>query len=302
MQSRTFDVALAGLLEGKKHALSRADVDSIVKSVPTSNGIWIPTEARKTMLDLINSLSSKPFEIDTQGYLQLKANEQEDQTKSALFAEKLLSLINGQECIILSPTMEIWYDGNGGPAPSPSGFGDTYSIQIQGETSRLVLLNGSLFKTYGTSASNVTVSSLLLDQVLENGTNYSTLINKELSGKSVEAMLSSSSILIVSGGIMTSAQTTYAGPGSSIYAPVGSVDNGEYISIIGFEQGWLHIEYETDNGNKQGYVPAGSVGYSGSLPTADYHGGYYNAPNANLSVYYLPSIAGITIGSVNAFE
>lgn len=206
-QSRTFDVALAGLLEGKKHSLSRTDVDGIVKNVPTSNGIWIPTAARKTMLNLINSLSSKPFEIDTQGYLKLKANETEDQTKSALFAEKLLSLINGQECIILSPTTEIWYDGNGGPAPSPSGFGDAYSVQIQGKTGRLVLLNGSLFKTYGTPASNVTVSSLLVDQLLEDGTSYSTLINKELSGKSSKSMLSAFSINIAAGGTMTSAQT-----------------------------------------------------------------------------------------------
>lgn len=302
VQSRTFDVALAGLLEGKKHALSRTDIDGIVKGVPTSNGIWIPATARKTMLDLINSLSSKPFEIDPQGYLQLKANEPEDQTKSVIFAEKLLSLINGQECIILSPTTEIWYDGGGGPAPSPSGFGDAYSVQIQGETSRLILLNGSLFKIYGTSASNVTVSSLLLNQLLENGTNYSTLINKELSAKSSKLVFSAFSINIAAGGTMTSAQTTYAGPGGSIYAQVGSVDNGEYINIIDFEQGWLYIEYGTTNGSKRGYVPSGNVSYSGSVPTADYHGGYYNAPNANLSVYYLPTVNGLSAGSIYAYE
>ncbi|AVQ95882.1 hypothetical protein DRA42_06350 [Ethanoligenens harbinense] len=254
------------------------------------------------MLTLINSLSSKPFEIDVQGYLKLKADAPEDQTKSALFADKLLSLINGQERIILSPATEIWYDNSGEPAPSPTGFGDAYSIQIQGEKSRLVLLDGSLFKAYGTDASNVTVSSLLLDQLLEDGIHYSNLISKELAEKSSRLLISAFSINIAAAGTMTSAQTSYAGPGGSIYAQVGSVDNGEYISIIDFEQGWLYIEYGTANGNKRGYVPSGSVSYSGSVPTADYHGGYYNAPNANLNVYYLPTVSGLSVGSIYAYE
>lgn len=292
-----FDVALAGLSCKSGDTLSSDNIQNDLKSIPTKNGVWIPTAYRDDILSLINEGSSETFTVDADGYLKLDDNSTTDSAKSSIITEKLLLLIQGNQRIILASTDKIWYYDGNSDSFFNSAFGDTYSIQFQSQDSRLILLNSTLFKKYSLENNNIIVSALLFDQLFNDGIDYSTIIKLPRSF----AMLSLNRI--ATSGTMKSAQTAYMGPGTtSIYAKAGSVDSGESVSVINIEQGWIYIEYNTSNGHKRGYVPSGTVSYSGSLPTANYLDGYYNATTGERNIYYLPSTSGLTVGSVYSGE
>lgn len=291
------DVALAGTVCKKDNLLTSDNIDNNLKAIPSKNGVWVPSNYRDSILSLINEASSKPFIISVDGYLELKDGGISDSQKSSVITEKLLLLIKSNQRVILAPTEKIWSYDSKVNVFFESIFGDTYSVQFENKNSRLILLNSTLFKKYDYKNNNIIVSALLFDQIFNDGIDYSTIIK-------IPPTFSLLSINpVATSGTMDSAQTTYMGPGnSSIYAKAGSVDSGESVSVINIEQGWVYIEYNTSGGHKRGYVPSGTVSYSGSLPTANYLDGYYNATLGNTSIYYLNSATGITVGTVYGGE
>ena len=105
-------------------------------------------------------------------------------------------------------------------------------------------------------------------------------------------------------GISTASQTVYSGPSTS-YTTVGSIGNGEYVSILNKERdlAWYHIVYTVNNTTSQkcGYVPlSGLTSISGNVYDQEYIG-YQGYSTASQNVYSSPS-RDIVAGSISNGE
>lgn len=79
-------------------------------------------------------------------------------------------------------------------------------------------------------------------------------------------------------------QDVYAGPSSSIYAIIGSINYLESVVMLGESFGWYHIRYSVNNGanEKFGYIPKDNINVLGSdsFDEEDFYGGICYAKNA----------------------
>lgn len=73
----------------------------------------------------------------------------------------------------------------------------------------------------------------------------------------------------------------YSGPGSTVYAKIGSLNSGDTYEVLWNEFGWQYIMYSTSSGYKTGYIPGGPSGaYNSSFST-----GLQAQMNQSQSVY-----------------
>lgn len=99
----------------------------------------------------------------------------------------------------------------------------------------------------------------------------------------------------------------YAGPSTSIYANIGSVDSSDTVGVLGKEGSYYYIQYSTASGPKRGYVAQSALGSfsgSGSVKSTGVEtvAAYADAPSSNCTVYSCPNSNCATIGSVSAYE
>ena len=68
-----YKVALAGMI--KNDMPNNNEVDNLVAKKTEKSGIWISENSRKEFLEFVNSFNNNIFEIDEEGYLQVKQDE-----------------------------------------------------------------------------------------------------------------------------------------------------------------------------------------------------------------------------------
>ncbi len=155
---------------------------------------------------------------------------------------------------------------------------------------------------YGPSTSYVlrgTFTSSRVVNVIEKEGNY-YLIEYSVSGGSVRGYILGTSLTGILGSVSTASNnihkfglnvygataTVYGGPSKTSYVAIGSISNREIVTVLKASgSSWYHIEYDTANGNKRGYIQAAStripgLTYAYNMPirmgtrTADYRSGH----------------------------
>lgn len=99
----------------------------------------------------------------------------------------------------------------------------------------------------------------------------------------------------------------YAGPSTSIYANIGSVDTSDTVGVLGKEGSYYYIQYSTSSGSKRGYVAMSALNSfsgSGSVKSTGVESAvaYADAPSSSCTVYSCPNSNCATIGSIGAYE
>lgn len=99
----------------------------------------------------------------------------------------------------------------------------------------------------------------------------------------------------------------YAGPSTSIYANIGSVDSSDTVGVLGKEGSYYYIQYSTASGSKRGYVAISALGAfsgSGSVKSTGVEtvAAYADATKTACTVYSCPNSNCATIGSISAAE
>lgn len=99
----------------------------------------------------------------------------------------------------------------------------------------------------------------------------------------------------------------YAGPSTSIYANIGSVDTSDTVGVLGKEGSYYYIQYSTSSGSKRGYVAMSALNsFSGSgsvkATGVESAAAYADAPSSSCTVYSCPNSNCATIGSIGAYE
>lgn len=109
-------------------------------------------------------------------------------------------------------------------------------------------------------------------------------------------------------GRVTVNSTVYYGESTSTYQQAGTVYADEFVSILGEEDGWLYIEYNTSSGRKRGYIAESNVYmyYWGRHVAIPFNCKPYGLSNywvtGNHTVYAGPSTQYCTVGSVSDGE
>lgn len=104
---------------------------------------------------------------------------------------------------------------------------------------------------------------------------------------------------------MGQATTVYAGPSSTVYAPIGSVASGESVAVVAMENGWFAIDYIALTQMKRGYVPVSSLDNATTLSSAFTEvsfSGYLDQISTYLTILSGPGTNYATNGSVSANE
>lgn len=99
----------------------------------------------------------------------------------------------------------------------------------------------------------------------------------------------------------------YAGPSTSIYANIGSVDSSDTVGVLGKEGSYYYIQYSTSSGAKRGYIAKSSLKSFASDAKVEPTGvesvaAYADAPKTACTVYSCPNSNCATIGSISADE
>lgn len=99
----------------------------------------------------------------------------------------------------------------------------------------------------------------------------------------------------------------YAGPSTSIYANIGSVDSSDTVGVLGKEGSYYYIQYSTSSGSKRGYITKSALKSFASDSTVYPTGvesvaAYADAPKTACTVYSCPNSNCATIGSISADE
>lgn len=105
-----FEILLACVLnhdEGaSENEFELSEVPSIILQKPTKNGVWIEEESREYVLNLINSLTSKIYKVDTDGYLiedlNLTKEESDIMENYNFYTEKIDEMISQDKLTIIS--------------------------------------------------------------------------------------------------------------------------------------------------------------------------------------------------------
>lgn len=103
---------------------------------------------------------------------------------------------------------------------------------------------------------------------------------------------------------VTSSAYLYSWPSTSIGKVSGSVNTGEYVTIVCKEGDWVYVEYNTNNGRKRGYFSFGHLFNHVPYVYSDfYFTGYscnYNTATSDLTVYSTPSHQAAPIDTIRA--
>lgn len=99
----------------------------------------------------------------------------------------------------------------------------------------------------------------------------------------------------------------YAGPSTSIYANIGSVDSSDTVGVLGKEGSYYYIQYSTSSGAKRGYIAKSSLKSFASDAKVEPTGvetvaAYADATKTACTVYSCPNSNCATIGSISAAE
>lgn len=88
--------AFAGMIKKSLPQLSELD-DIFNKNYPNKKGIWIEENSRDKVLELLNNGSKNKYDINNEGYLQIK-----DRTTQNEIDKKIENAINGNKTIIIN--------------------------------------------------------------------------------------------------------------------------------------------------------------------------------------------------------
>lgn len=109
-------------------------------------------------------------------------------------------------------------------------------------------------------------------------------------------------------GRVTVTSNVYYGESTSEYQQVGTVYANEYVAVLGEENGWVYIEYNTSAGRKRGYIAESNVYmyYWGRHIAQEFSSKPYGASHywvtGNHTVYAGPSTQYYVVGSVSDGE
>lgn len=272
-----YQVVMAGLLDENLNDISQ--VDNILTTKPTGNGVWITERAREFVLNLINSNTQMTYGVDNEGYLTI-TNKNEIQEKDFNNVEKSLNeIIAGDKFVVIDLSdyyMEKLDDSNA--IESFVIEKKEYKKVFTTSESKIIILNSNVFNTSNVEDENDILMSYVLEEFI-----YTHEEQYETTNSGIDLLYS-----MDIEATMGSAQNVYAGPSGENYARVGSVSAGEWIIVLEAEFGWYQIEYETSSGNKVGFVPKSSVPSvdvsDTSVPYSE--GGLAIAHSGNIDVYY----------------
>lgn len=90
-----YKVAFSGMINQAKPEIKNIDKD-IEEKHPKNVGIWIREKDRKTLVDLINSVTGNSYEVDLNGYLNIKSKGSANE-----FDNKISKVIQDKKCVIL---------------------------------------------------------------------------------------------------------------------------------------------------------------------------------------------------------
>lgn len=250
------------------------------------NGIWINESSVNAFLTFLNNHGIYTYTIDENGYLVcddiMKNNPNLDYTdKSELDLEIKYILENDKKIFIA--------------------IDNKYLTQTEDEPQYSYLLQNEIIKVFKNQSGEKIV--LLNSDYFNINTGFdlelSDKLIKQLSGNTFKATRSNTSKY----GYMKQGTTVYAGPSSSDYATVGSVDENEMVYILGKSVGWYHIQYlvGSTGTQKSGFVPIDSV-KNVVQPTPIHEeiltGGYRYA-NSQITVYSCDDLGiAVTLGTV----
>lgn len=95
-KSIRFKTAFAGMI--KKDLPQQTELDDIYnKNYPNKKGIWVEENSRNKVLELLNNGNSNKYDINNEGYLQIKNKTSQNEVDT-----KIEKAINGNKTIILN--------------------------------------------------------------------------------------------------------------------------------------------------------------------------------------------------------
>ncbi|MEG1004193.1 MAG: SH3 domain-containing protein, partial [Clostridium sp.] len=96
-----FDVAIVGLLGGKKAEVNDKNINKFKNGIPKGNGIWILEKNRKSIINIINNFASKQYYIDNNGFLKCTENKTTNTNNSKICSVILDKLINSDKVLVI---------------------------------------------------------------------------------------------------------------------------------------------------------------------------------------------------------
>lgn len=101
-QKEQFEIAVAGIIKNAKP--EEKEIQKIIKEVPTKNGIWIEKQSRDEILKLINHNANCVYEINNDGYLEIKETNSKNK-----YDELFEKMINSNKKYVLSNNGQYYY-------------------------------------------------------------------------------------------------------------------------------------------------------------------------------------------------
>lgn len=122
-QEEQYNIALAGMIKQDKP--QETEIKELTQKGPQEKGIWVETSSRESVLQLINQNTNYTYEINNEGYLQIKESEKQTSengqnmtnrldTSNVQNIEKntydklLEKMINGQKTYVISQTGQYY--------------------------------------------------------------------------------------------------------------------------------------------------------------------------------------------------
>lgn len=104
-QQEQFNIAYAGLI--KNELPTEEEVQNAEKQPITKNGIYIESNAKESILEIINEVTNLTYAIDEEGFLQLQ--EEQLEVEKNQYDDFLQRLINENKTYLLSRTGKLYF-------------------------------------------------------------------------------------------------------------------------------------------------------------------------------------------------
>lgn len=249
---------LAGMITDD---LSNKNIDDIIENnISRNNGIWISNDSRNDFINFINKYTIYTYSVDSEGFLVCDNIMKDNPNLDALekyeteIDLEIKNILNSEKLIILGIKDTYKYLENN-DIVTKDVMDLEFRITFSNENNRIILLNRNYYLSdkYDLGLSDYFVKSL-------NNIEEKVYTGQLTLGKPSKARSDTSKP-----GYMYSAQNVYAGPSSSDYAKLGSVDANEKVYLLGQTVGWYHIQYMVTNSSiqKSGFVPVDTVNSNG---------------------------------------
>lgn len=296
---KDWNLILAGVLSNNTN-VNKDNLDTILSTKPTNNGIWISKDSRAMFLNFINQYTIYTYSVNEDGYLVcdniMKTNENLDlientETDVDIVIKKLL---NSNKLLVIDLSNKYLQYGENDEIITKELSNDQYTLSFSNNGNRILFLNKNF---YNTTTYDLALSDYMI-KAMQN-------IQEEV--LSYPVPFSSRDII----GYSESSQNVYAGPDSTNYAKIGSVDAGEKLYILGTNAGWYHVQYVitgTNNGDgveleKSGFIPKGTLSSISGTPSEEAFTGVQAYPQQGLNVQSCDDFdISTSIGSVFAGE